>query len=203
MEFCRNKDCTDFTIPLGCDVLVSWLSGRLMYKNKVRDAVSFRLYSQCVLEALQKSEARNLSVPLDVIQTVTWIQWQPPEPEQPLTGAFLIRPLTCDEHDILSDKNDASYWHSLLDPCCFICFSNCIEASSEFSDVKPSENCERCSPCYLCPLCKVFVNGTPVCYHCLEEADYASIADMSDISWKRLNLLSLPDADDISDQDTV
>ena len=102
MEFRRNKDRTDFTIPSGCEVLVSSLSGRLMYKNKVQDAVSFRLYSQGVLRALQKNEARQLSVPLDVIQTVTWIQWQPPEPEQPLTGSFLTRPLTCEEHDVLS-----------------------------------------------------------------------------------------------------
>ena len=199
----HDKASMDFVIPRGYDVLVSSLSGRLMYKNKVEEAISFKLYSQCVLKALQKSEARNLSVPMDVIQTVTWIQWQPPEWEQPLTGTFLIRSLTCDEHDILTDKNDASYWHSLLDPCCVVCFSNCTEAGSGSSNVKASDNCERCSPCYLCPHCKVFVNSTPVCYHCLEEADYASLTDMSDICWKRLGLLSLPDADDISDRDII
>ena len=205
MAICHDMAGLDFIIPNECDVLVSWLSGRLMYKHNVADPISFKFYSQCVLEALQKSEARKLSLPLDVVQMTTWIQWQPPtwkEPltwehpltwKQPLTGIFLMRPLTCEHHETLSEKNDTS----LHGPYCFICFASCVDAGDWFSNTSPIQNCVRCLPCFLCPNCKVLVNGTPVCYHCLEDVDYTRLNGLSDICWKRLSVLSLLDAEDM------
>ena len=123
MAICHDIAGLDFIIPDECDVLVRLLSGRLVYKHKVAGSISFKFYSQCVLQALQKSEARKLSLSLDVVQMITWIQWQPPtwkEPltceypftctwKQPLTGIFLMQPLTCAQHETLSEKNENSF----------------------------------------------------------------------------------------------
>jgi hypothetical protein len=75
----------------------------------------------------------------------------------------------------LSGKKETS----LHGPYCFICFASCVDADDGFSHTSPRQNCVRCLPCFLCPNCKVLVNGTPVCYHCLEDVDYSGLAPNS------------------------
>lgn len=181
MAMCHDMAASDFIIPPDCRITVSLLSGRPVFSGKTKDTVSFKLYSQLLLRAVQKSESRDLSVSLEVVQTTSQIKWQLINAES-CTGLFIMRPITEKEHEIIDCEMEASSFDH-----CFICLSGCEDAD----DIRArSRNCMRCLPSFLCPNCKVFVSGNPVCYACLEPDDHARLTtELSDVCRSRMSLL--------------
>ena len=175
---------SDFIISSGCDILVTLLSGRHVFSGKIKDPISFKLYSQCILEALQKSESRKLSVPLEVVEVISRIRWQHINAVF-CTGIFYMQPFTWEQYESLHREFPDIY--------CSICLSSCADADSDRSINGRLLNCIRCEPLLLCPDCQVFINGDPVCYCCLEPDDYTVLTGLSDVCVKRLSLFSLDD----------
>ena len=181
MAMCHGMAASDFIIPSDCHILVTWLSGRHVFSGKIKDSISFKLYSQCILKAVQKSESRKLSLLLEVVEVTSQIRWQQINAVS-CTGFFLMQPLTWEQLESLHHKID--------DIHCSICLSSCAD---ELSNNGRLRNCIRFELCLLCPNCKVFINANPVCYSCLEPDDYTVLTELSDVCWKRLSLFPLHD----------
>jgi len=181
MAMCHGMAASDFIIPSDCHILVTWLSGRHVFSGKIKDSISFKLYSQCILKAVQKSESRKLSLLLEVVEVTSQIRWQQINAVS-CTGFFLMQPLTWEQFESLHHKID--------DIHCSICLSSCAD---ELSNNGRLRNCIRFELCLLCPNCKVFINANLVCYSCLEPDDYTVLTELSDVCWKRLSLFPLHD----------
>ena len=195
---------SDFMTSEDCDVLVRELSGRPIFSSNVSDCTSFTTYARYVLQELQGAESRKLTLPLEVVEMITSIHWQnpiwqqsviwnqSPSRRQSITGTFVIQALTLKQYETLIEKFELAE----TDANCHVCFSSCTDADDVFSNTSRVQNCVRCLPCFLCPYCKVLVDGTPVCYHCLEDVDFTLLNGLSDVRQKRIAVLALPDEDD-------
>jgi hypothetical protein len=151
---------------------------------KIKHPVSFKLYSQGILRALQKSESQKLSVPVEVLEVTSQIRWQLIGSVS-CTGVFVMQPLTDEQYETLDEKMGR--------PICFICLSRCSDIDDEPLAIKSRHcnwNCIRCNPCCLCPNCQVTVRGNPVCMQCMTKDDYEILTDLSATFWKRVALLS-------------
>ena len=172
----------EFNVDAGCSIVITSLSGEKQIERKITETTPFTLLEKELKRNLIQLAATRLKVPAGVFEEsdTCKLLWQKLSSTN-LRGMFCLKSMSDEAYNKVYAR-----FHRLQ--ACSVCFGPCEDAESRHTVSSRLVNCVRCEPYFLCPLCKVYINGQPVCYCCIEDRENDTLGLPDDVR-RRIDFL--------------
>ena len=192
-------------VDAGCAVVIRYLNGEELIKREIIETTLFTKLEKELKRNLIQLTATRFSLRAEVVEKtdICKLLWQ----ELSSTNCVAFFCL-----DSISEEAYAKLYDNMdhVPDECGVCFGPCENADARQSDASSLGNCVRCDPVLLpplppaffkltlplrdgfrtgfrCPLCKIYINGQPVCYACIDWENDTFV--VTDATRQRMNLL--------------
>ena len=166
----------------GCSIVITSLNGEKRIEREITETTPFTLLEKELKRNLIQLTATRLKVSAEMLEAsdTCKLLWHELSSAN-LRGMFCLDSMSDEAYDKVGARMQDVHRRTnhQFPETCGICFGPCEDADSGFTVSSRLGNCVRCVPCFRCPLCRVYIDGQPVCYSCVD--------------WRKDTLVEVPD----------